>query len=94
MKPSLRFDVFKRDSFTCRYRAYLDAALHLAEYEQVQHWGQEFHASKEQRTRDAKRDRFFMEQGWRVARFTGTEIFKDVHKCVKDVLRLVVEGKK
>lgn len=56
--------------------------------------GQEFHASKEQRTRDAKRDRFFMEQGWRVARFTGTEIFKDVHKCVKDVLRLVVEGRK
>ena len=50
--------------------------------------GHEGHASKEQRTRDAKRDRFFMEHGWHVARFTGTEIFRDVRQCVQNVVRL------
>lgn len=51
--------------------------------------GHEWHSSKEQRTRDAKRDRDLDELGWKVLRFTGTEIYKDVASCVKEVLKRV-----
>jgi DNA-binding response OmpR family regulator/very-short-patch-repair endonuclease/transcription elongation factor Elf1 len=47
--------------------------------------GHEFHSSKRQRTYDAKRDRYLQEQGWRVYRFTGTEIYRDVQGCVEEL---------
>jgi len=56
--------------------------------------GQDFHSSKEQRTRDASRDRFFIEQGWTVLRFTGTEIFKDVKRCVQQVVSIAERRQK
>jgi very-short-patch-repair endonuclease len=57
--------------------------------------GHEFHKTKEQRTRDAKRERYLQAQGWRVIRFTGTEIFENVFKCVEEVKSLVnIFGKK
>jgi very-short-patch-repair endonuclease len=51
--------------------------------------GQDWHASKEQRTHDARRDRYLTEEGWRVLRFTGTEIYRDVQRCVKQVVDIV-----
>ena len=39
--------------------------------------GHGFHSSKEQRTRDAQRDRHLMTEGWQVIRFTGSEMYKD-----------------
>lgn len=51
--------------------------------------GHEFHASKEQRTHDAGRDRWLMSQGYRVVRFTGSEIFRDAVKCAQEVRDLV-----
>lgn len=51
--------------------------------------GHDFHKTKEHRTRDAQRDRTFTEQGWTVLRFTGTEIFKNVQRCVRQVLSIV-----
>jgi very-short-patch-repair endonuclease len=50
--------------------------------------GHEYHKTKEQRTDDAKRERALQKVGWAVIRFTGTEVFSDVYKCVSDVLEL------
>lgn len=46
--------------------------------------GHEFHKSKEQRTNDARRERAFQKQGWKVVRFTGTEIYNNLSQCVRD----------
>lgn len=50
--------------------------------------GHDFHSSREQRTRDAGRDRFLMAAGYQVIRFTGTEIHRDAVKCANEVKRL------
>ena len=47
--------------------------------------GHEFHKTKEQRTYDAKRDRFLLKKGWRLMRFTGTEIHNDTTACIQEV---------
>jgi Uncharacterized protein conserved in bacteria len=47
--------------------------------------GHEYHASKEQRGHDAQRDRFLLAEGWRTARFTGSQIFKDVDGCAEEI---------
>ena len=47
--------------------------------------GHEYHKTKEQRTADAKRDRFFTSIGWTVLRFTGSEIHADVAGCALEV---------
>lgn len=51
--------------------------------------GQNYHASVEQRTHDAARDRFLSAQGWRVLRFTGTEIKRNVSGCVNEICKAV-----
>lgn len=51
--------------------------------------GHEFHKDREQRTRDAKRDRYLQRKGWTVMRFTGSEIYRDVEECVNEVLALL-----
>ena len=50
--------------------------------------GHDYHKTKEQRTSDAKRERDLKELGWYVIRFTGTEIYRDVEKCVEQVERI------
>ena len=50
--------------------------------------GHEYHKTKYQRTHDAQRDRWLFGQGWNVLRFTGTEIHRDVDKCVSEVCKL------
>lgn len=51
--------------------------------------GHDFHKSRQQRTHDARRDRYLSEHGWRVVRFTGSEIHRDTKKCVAEVGRLI-----
>lgn len=48
--------------------------------------GREFHTGKEQRERDKKRDEFMEALGWRVLRFTGSEIHKYPSDCVKKII--------
>ncbi len=48
--------------------------------------GHNYHKTKEQRTKDAKRQRFLERKGYRVIRFTGTEIYKDATKCVRETI--------
>lgn len=55
--------------------------------------GHEYHKTKEQRRHDAEKDRFLLADGWRVARFTGSEIVKDASACAEEV-RVLVESLK
>jgi very-short-patch-repair endonuclease len=50
--------------------------------------GHEYHKEKYQRTHDAQRDRWLFGQGWHVLRFTGTEIYKDLDKCISEICSL------
>ena len=50
----------------------------------------EFHErTKFQAARDRQRDRAMIAEGFRVIRFTGQEIYRDVEGCAEEVVRLV-----
>jgi very-short-patch-repair endonuclease len=51
--------------------------------------GHEYHKTKNQRTGDAERQRYLQKNGYKVVRFTGTEIHKDVGGCVTEVMELL-----
>ena len=51
--------------------------------------GHEYHKTKEQRTKDAQRERYLQKHGWQVIRFTGSEVYQDVNRCVQDVLDII-----
>lgn len=49
--------------------------------------GHDFHErTKEQAARDKRRDRFLLEQGWPVIRFTGSEIHVDPGACTAQII--------
>lgn len=50
--------------------------------------GHAYHSSKEQRGHDAKRDRYLQSQGYRVVRFTGSEVHRDAAGCARQALEL------
>lgn len=50
--------------------------------------GHDWHKTKEQRTHDAQKDRHLQKLGWLVIRFTGSEIYKDSQKCVRELAEL------
>lgn len=54
----------------------------------IELYGFEHHNTKQKLTKDAERERFLQRLGYQVIRFTGTEVFKDVQKCVDEVLLL------
>ncbi len=45
--------------------------------------GHDYHKTIEQRTHDSKRDRALDLDGWRVIRFTGSEVRRDARACAK-----------
>lgn len=47
--------------------------------------GHEGHKSKEARTYDAKRDRQLHRDGYTVIRFTGSEIYSNLSRCIEEV---------
>lgn len=49
--------------------------------------GHDFHKTKEQRTSDAQRQRWLELNGWRLIRFTGSEIHNNVESCVNQTIR-------
>lgn len=51
--------------------------------------GHDFHKTKEQRTRDAEQQRYLELNGWRVIRFTGSEVYKSVARCVNEAAGLI-----
>lgn len=48
--------------------------------------GHEFHKTREQRTRDAARDRFLRMRGIDTIRFTGSEIHSNLQGCMNELL--------
>jgi len=53
--------------------------------------GHDFHKTRQQRTYDAKRDRYLIKDGWRVLHFTGSEIHNNVFSCI-DEIKTIVAG--
>jgi very-short-patch-repair endonuclease len=51
--------------------------------------GHEYHKSKEQRTSDAKRQRWFEARRIRVLRWTGSEVHQNAQECVRELLEIV-----
>ncbi len=56
--------------------------------------GHDYHKTKEQRTNDTRRERNLQKAGWKVIRFTGSEIYNNLDKCVLDAYKLVSEAGK
>lgn len=55
--------------------------------------GFHFHSKKDSIQKDRSQDRALQLLGYRVLRFTGSEISEDPHSCVKEVLRFMEEKK-
>lgn len=53
--------------------------------------GHDYHKTKDQRTKDAERQRSLEKDGWRVIRFTGTEVFNNPRKCAVDTVVLICQ---
>ncbi len=69
------------------YRVTPDGDSWIEEYLIVELDGHEFHErTPEQAERDRSRDRWFAAQDLRLVRFTGREIWRDVHTCVAEAL--------
>lgn len=54
----------------------------------IELYGYQYHNTKQKITKDAERERKLQKLGYQIIRFTGTEIYKDVKKCVNEVLEL------
>ncbi len=50
--------------------------------------GLEYHANRNQYTRDRQRDRILQEHGFLVMRFSSVEIFKNLSGCIEDINRI------
>lgn len=54
--------------------------------------GHEFHEkTKQQAQYDKKRDRKLTKLGYKILRFTGSEIYNDVRKCIMEVEDLIID---
>lgn len=51
--------------------------------------GKEYHSAPWQKAHDRKRTRVLNHNGWKVIRFTGSQIHKDVNKCIVRVNKKV-----
>lgn len=52
--------------------------------------GHDYHSSKDQRAYDAKRDRFLQSEGWKVIRFTGSEVYANTEAVVSEI-KLIID---
>lgn len=56
--------------------------------------GHDFHErTKEQAARDKSRDRLLTAAGWRVLRFTGSEVYANPHECVRESFKSLRSGR-
>jgi very-short-patch-repair endonuclease len=51
--------------------------------------GHEYHKTREQRTHDGQRERYLQLNGWRVIRFTGSEVYRNPTGCIDEVAKLI-----
>jgi len=50
--------------------------------------GHKYHTTKEQITHDYERERYLQRLGWSIIRFTGTEIHRNLYKCIDDLIAI------
>ena len=50
--------------------------------------GRDFHTSDEHRKRDKIRDEFIVKQGWKVKRFTGSQIYNEPYNIAKEIINM------
>jgi very-short-patch-repair endonuclease len=55
----------------------------------IELYGYQWHSTKEKLTQDAERERDLQRQGDHVVRFTGSEVHRNVQKCIRDVLAII-----
>lgn len=73
---------FDQEEQVSRYRVdFIDRSRRLV----IELDGHEFHKTKEQRTYDAKRDRQLHRDGFVVLRFTGSEVYTSLSRCIAEV---------
>jgi hypothetical protein len=53
--------------------------------------GHQWHHTLEQRAHDARKARFAQKLGWRVVRFTGTEIHRNPDTCISELLDITAD---
>lgn len=76
---------------TGRYR--LDFALEAPTFKlAIEIDGYDYHSSKEQKAADYQRDRYLQSRGWRVVRFSGSEVHKNASQCVLEAVRITLRG--
>ena len=51
--------------------------------------GYAWHSTRQQRQHDSQRDRILMGLGWRVLRFTASEVTRNADRCAEEVLMLL-----
>lgn len=75
----------------------VDFAIHVTNGKDVSQWiavecdGHDFHErTKEQARRDKARDRSITALGYRILRFTGSEIYRDNMACAREVHKLIL----
>ena len=72
------------------YRAdFAIPALHVI----VECDGKEYHTSDEQIARDKERDAYMEKLGWKVFRFTGSEINRNPQECAKEIINSAYRDK-
>jgi very-short-patch-repair endonuclease len=56
--------------------------------------GHDYHdRTREQASRDRRRDRFMQANGWIVARFTGADIHRDADACAREVFNMMLRAR-
>jgi very-short-patch-repair endonuclease len=55
----------------------------------IELYGYKYHNSKQKLTKDAERERYLQRNGYQVVRFTGSEVHKDVDRCVTEALAII-----
>ena len=69
-------------------RYHLDFAL-PADMIGVEVDGHQWHSTRQQRQHDSQRDRILSGLGWRVLRFTASEMLQNADECAKEVAALL-----
>lgn len=51
--------------------------------------GYQWHSSRQQRQHDSQRDRILQAMGWKVLRFTASEVTRNADDCAKEVFDII-----
>jgi len=73
-------------------KLHVDFAIHSLKIA-IENDGRDTHSKVEDINRDNRRDAFLNSEGWQIQKFTGSQIYNNVERCVDRVLK-IIENKK